>query len=161
MTEGDGTQRPTNLVDLMAELIPPPEPAPISLMPQTLGWPILIALLAVLTFLVLRRVMRARQAEAYRKTALAALGTSGSDPEKVALILRQTALTAFPRKDVASLHGQDWLAFLDATSEQPSFQGPDGNALITLPYSDASSLPDATVALVRHWILYHNRTSAP
>ncbi|MEM6578082.1 MAG: DUF4381 domain-containing protein [Pseudomonadota bacterium] len=161
MSDETTSDSPTNLVDLMAELIPPPEPAPISLVPQTLGWPVLVLLLAGLTTIVLRRIIQARRAEAYRDAALAALDAAGTAPDTVARVLRQTALTAFPRAQVASLHGTDWLTFLEKTGGRADLHDAGGEALITLPYSDATALPDASLELVRHWIRHHDRTLQP
>jgi len=161
MNEEDSAQTATNLADLLAELIPPPEPAPISLVPQTLGWPILLVLLAGLAAWVLHRWRKTKRAEAYRGLALAALDDAGAAPASVALVLRQTALTAFPRAQVAGLHGRDWLTFLEKTGGGAGFLGPDGEALVTLPYSDATPLPEASVALVRDWIRNHDRMTAP
>ena len=62
MNGEDTAQRPTNLADLMAELIQPPEPAPISLVPQTLGWPVLLVLLVALTAFIAYRTIKARRA---------------------------------------------------------------------------------------------------
>ncbi|MEL7011905.1 MAG: DUF4381 domain-containing protein [Pseudomonadota bacterium] len=160
MSDEASTERPTNLADLMAELIPPPEPAPISLVPQTLGWPIALVLLAGLTAFGIHHWIKARRAEAYRHAALDALDAAGSAPKEVALVLRQTALAAFPRETVASLHGQDWLDFLASTGGQSGFQGPDGQNLITMPYSEEGALPEPTLAMVRDWIRHHDRTAA-
>ncbi len=158
---GDETpDRPTNLVDLMNELIAPPEPAPISLMPQTIGWPILALLLIGLITFVVWRLQRKRRAEAYRVAALTALDSAKGDAETVARILRQTALTAFPRTDVASLYGSDWLTFLDTTCPNASFQTGPGAALATAPYQQSTNLQDEAVAAVRHWIVHHSRTVA-
>ncbi|MEM1151713.1 MAG: DUF4381 domain-containing protein [Pseudomonadota bacterium] len=159
MSDATATEKPTNLVDLMAELIPPPEPAPISLMPQTVGWPILLLLVAGLAALLLRRRLKMRHAEAYRRAALTALDAAGMAPADVALVLRQTALAAYPRSDVASLYGQDWLDFLARTGGQSGFKGPEGQALVRLPYSDEATLPAPTIQLVRDWIREHDRAA--
>ncbi len=161
MTDEDVPQTPPNLVDLMGALIPPPEPAPISLMPQTWGWPVLVVVLAGLVAYVAHRLRQTRQAEAYRGAALAALEEAGTAPAEVALVLRQAALAAYPRAQVASLHGQDWLSFLQKTGGQPGFCAPEGEALITQPYKEASPLPQASLALVRDWIRHHDRTIRP
>lgn len=160
MSDEATAPRPTNLADLMAELIPPPEPDPISLVPQTLGWPVAVVLLLALTVFLALRMIRARRAEAYRRAALIALDAAGTEPGNVAKVLRQTALTAFPRDRVASLHGQDWLDFLAETGGQESFRGEQGQALITLPYSNSSQLSQATLSLARDWIRTHDRTAA-
>jgi Ca-activated chloride channel family protein len=161
MNPEDEVQRPTNLADLMAELVPPPEPAQISLVPQTLGWPVLAVLVTGLVVFAVLRIARHRRAEAYRKAALAALDAAGPDPESVARILRQTALTAFPRKDVAGLYGEGWLAFLDATCDGVAFRSDAGQPLVTAPYNAQAELPEGTLRQIRRWISHHRRAQTP
>ncbi|MEM1235711.1 MAG: DUF4381 domain-containing protein [Pseudomonadota bacterium] len=159
MNPEDTNEGPTNLADLMAELIPPPEPEPISLLPQTLGWPLLAIILIVAVVVFGRRYVKARRAEAYRAAALTALDEAGSASLAVATVLRQTALAAYPRSQVAGLYGQDWLEFLKATSNDSRFLGDAGQALVTAPYAGSAALPDATLGLVRHWIRRHDRSA--
>ena len=161
MNGEDISPSPTNLVDLMNELVPPPEPEPISLVPQTIAWPILAGLIIALGVFLIWRLRRKRHAEAYRAAALLALESSENDPETVARILRQTALTAFPRTDVASLYGSEWLAFLDATCDTAEFQTGPGAALASAPYRTAEALSDATIRAVQNWIRCHKRPVAP
>jgi len=151
-------ERPTNLADLLAELVPPSEPEPISLLPQTIGWPILAILLTALGIFVVLRVQRHRRAEAYRKVALRELNAAGLDPAAVTRVLRQTALTAYPRTKVAGLFGPDWLAFLEATCPGTAFHTPAGEALITAPYVAQTNLSAESLDLARHWVAHHQRT---
>lgn len=155
-TEGS----PTNLVDLMAELVPPPEPEPISMMPETTGWLVVAVLVVGLGAYLIVRYRRHKRAEAYRGAALAALDAAGSDPEAVARILRQTALTAFPREEVAGLSGGAWLRFLDQTCDAGAFEGPAGQALVTAPYRSQATLSQESLQLVRHWVSHHKREGA-
>jgi hypothetical protein len=87
-------------------------------------------------------------------------------PEKLArisVLLRQVALARFPRRQVASLTGQAWLGFLDASGGQGRFtQGP-GQVLAGSPYQ--RSLPadldtDALMALIRDWVKLNMRRPA-
>ena len=70
-------------------------------------------------------------------------------------LTRRLALTRFPRQDIASLTGQDWLRFLDSSGGDGQFlQGP-GRVLAQGPY--LRELPDeidshALTALIRQWI---------
>ncbi|MDD9716708.1 DUF4381 domain-containing protein [Dinoroseobacter sp. PD6] len=144
-----------NLVDLFDALTPIAEPAPISLAPQTAGWWVLgAALLTALAFAVVAW-RRHRRATAYRRAALKALADAGEDPVQIAALLRRTALAAFPRAEVAGLHGPDWLAFLDRTAPGTGFAAsPEGTALTQAPYRQAP--PAKRLATkARHWITRH------
>lgn len=106
---------PDNLVDLMEQLVEPAAPEPVSLAPQTAGWTVLgiVLLAAILVFGF--RWFKAWRANAYRREAALALDEAGADSAGIAMILRRTALSAFPREDVASLTGDAWIGFLNDT----------------------------------------------
>jgi hypothetical protein len=106
--------------------------------------------------------------EPLRRAALAELdaierGTTQSQPNgtvaALALLVRRTALAAFPREEVAALAGPPWLAFLDRHAAGHDFaQGP-GRVLGLGPYQPASINTDQTRALidvVRCWIKTHH-----
>ncbi|MEM8553824.1 MAG: DUF4381 domain-containing protein [Pseudomonadota bacterium] len=159
MTPEDAETEMTTLADLLDQLVSPPEPAPISMVPQTIGWPILALMVVALAGFLYWRSRQHRLANAYRQEALAALDVAAT-PTDVARILRQTALTAFPRTDVASLHGPDWLAFLDKTCTKAQFtQGP-GQAIASAPYAPLGTLPSEATSAVRHWIAHHRTEGA-
>lgn len=142
------------LVDLIDLLEPPPDPAPISMLPQTVGWIwVGLALIGILGFAIHRWRVR-RAANAYRVAALAELKSAASDPVAIADILRRTALMAFPRTDVAGLHGDDWLAFLDRTGGGSAFREGQGRALATAPYRPGEA-PAGLAGLAAGWIRGH------
>ncbi|WP_299356032.1 DUF4381 domain-containing protein [uncultured Shimia sp.] len=149
-----------NLVELLDLLRPIPEPEPISMVPETQGWLWLALILSLVLMWVVRRVMHNRKANAYRRSALAELEGAKGDPALVAAILRRAALVAYPRRQVVSLTGQDWLRFLDETCEGVSFSTP-GSALLTVsPYRDDGQRVDA--ALLKQcqiWIRKHRKES--
>ena len=146
---------PTNLVDLIGRLSEPPEPAPISLVPQTAGWWVLGALLiSALAYGLWRFLLRWR-ADAYRRAALIALERAADDPAAIASILRRAALAAYPRDEVAGLAGADWIAFLRETGSFPEAAGP---ILVRAPYApggDAGTLREAG----ERWIRTHRRAA--
>jgi hypothetical protein len=86
-----------------------------------------------------------------RATALAAL----------AELMKRTAVTAYPREDVASLTGAEWTAFLDRTGRDSAFTQGGGVALEEVSYdgSAASGIDDAKAGelarLVRDWLTHH------
>lgn len=143
-----------NLIELLDRLEPAPEPPLISLMPQTIGWLWLALGLAVALVFLIRRVLRHRRANAYRRAGLAALSTVGDDPAQIAGILRRTALAAYPREDVAELTGDRWLAFLDQSFSGDGFCNGPGRVVAEAPYRNvagSSGLAD----LARRWIAEH------
>jgi hypothetical protein len=102
-------------------------PEPISWLPHTWGWAVLVgALLIVLALASLRGILRYR-ANAYRREALYLL--EGIEPRirnydtraeairEVARILKRTALAAWNRGQVAALSEKDWASFLDQKGE--------------------------------------------
>jgi hypothetical protein len=68
-------------------------------------------------------------------------------------LLRRVALAREPRRQVAGLVGDDWLAYLDSRGATSQFSSGQGRALLSLPYGgDAATDIDALTSLVRHWI---------
>ncbi|MFA3917009.1 DUF4381 domain-containing protein [Ruegeria hyattellae] len=142
-----------DLIDLLEEV---PEPRAIPLTPQTPGWIVMGVVAAALLFLLLHWMLRRHRAEAYRRAALRELAQAGDDPGAVATILRRTALVAFPRAEVASLAGSDWLAFLDGTFKGTGFLDGAGKDFATAPFRPHAPNPEAK-KLARDWIRGHRR----
>lgn len=73
-----------------------------------------------------KRILRQIQGDASR-----------DDWQKVAdisTLLRRTAISCYPREQVAELTGQDWLLFLDRPFSSPRFATPLGRSLLEVPY---------------------------
>jgi len=148
-------------------------PTPVSWAPQTVGWAVLAAVLVVLLAWWGWRAWKRAQANRYRKVALAEIDrvevALREDPSKgrVALgavneILKRTALTAWPRAEVAALAGEEWLEFLDATGEGRDFRGGPGRLLADRVYAPGGLPTDekerqAFFEAVRGWIRHHRR----
>jgi uncharacterized protein DUF4381 len=144
-----------NLVELFDLLEPVPEPAPISMMPQTAGW-LWLGLVCVVFLIGVAWVLRRRWREnAYRRQALLEL-KKATEPNDLAILLRRTALAAYPRKDVASLQGPDWLTFLDGSYQGSAFSGDAGKALVAAPYVRRADVEDLK-PLVATWIKSHRK----
>jgi hypothetical protein len=156
----DGHPAPRSLIDLIDQLVEPPEPAPVAMTPQTWGWAVLAALLALALAWIAWRAWRHRRANAYRRAALAALASAGDDPVAIADILRRTALAAWPRETVAGLAGADWLRFLDATGGGGGFADGPGTALVSAPYRAGPPAPGLG-ALAERWVRRHRVEVAP
>ena len=74
-----------------------------------------------------------RQRSAYRRAGLLLLETAESNYE-VSVALKRVALAAFPREEVAPLHGQVWGMFLKQTCPAENFEhlvGADESASAT------------------------------
>jgi hypothetical protein len=87
--------------------------------------------------------------------ALAAQEAGTQPAAALALLVRRTALAAFPREQVAALAGPAWLAFLDRTYDGQEFSQGAGRMLETAAYgpvrADSAEL-GRLIDLVRRWI---------
>ncbi len=147
-------------------------PDPVRWLPQTVGWYALLGL--VLLALPWWGYGRLRHflANRYRRLALAELTALEGELKasekraqalvKVPVLLKKTALSAFPRVEVAGLSGEKWMTFLDHTMGGKEFTEGPGRLLRELAYMPASrveQLSEAGVAdlvrLVRRWIKRH------
>lgn len=142
-----------SLVELLDRLEPVPEPAPISMWPQTIGWLWLSLIVLFALGYIAYRLVRYRHRTAYRRAALAELANCPDD-NALALLVRRTALAAYPRTRVASLSGPAWLSFLDRTGSGPDFTEGPGKSLATAPYRDTAA-ETGTRQAVSRWIRHH------
>jgi Ca-activated chloride channel family protein len=75
------------------------------------------------------------------------------------LLVRRTALAAFPRQQIAPLSGAAWLAFLDQSSVGTEFSRGAGRWLVSAPYAKTepndSQRPEL-IELTRRWIRGHH-----
>jgi len=112
--------------------------------PLAPGWWLIIALLfAGLGWLLLRGWRRYRL-NAPRRYALRTLAAaeaeyiSHQDPvrlaQQVSVLLRRAMLAYAPRREVAGLTGESWLAWLDRDLPVPYFHTEGGKSLLQLPY---------------------------
>ncbi len=149
------------------------EPAAISWWPPATGFWILLALLLVWMIATGLRFWIRYRRNSYRREALVLLKqiTPGLQPEQtrgsalaeVAVLLKRTALSTYPREDVAELSGEEWLAFLDRSGHTSRFS--DGTAAILGNISwqpqAGANLSDQNlkelINTVQHWINHHHR----
>ncbi len=139
---------PADLSNLR-DIVVPPE---VALWPPAPGWWILlaggIAMVAIFAGMIVARYRR----NAYRRAALVALDTA--DAGDISTILKRAALAAWPRAEVASLTGADWLAFLDRTARSDVFTRGAGRDLETLAFGGAGDR-QAVLTAARRWIRRH------
>lgn len=149
----------TGLMDLMHDLV---VPEPVAWTPQTSGWPILAAWLAVVTLVGIAHWLAYRRRNRYRREAeslLAAIENRAEvDPVdaavQIATLVKRTALVAYPREQVASLYGAEWAAFLrESSAEDPLVVGAADRLAAAAYQSDADGRVLVTPA--RRWIRRH------
>jgi hypothetical protein len=144
------------LVELLELLEPVPEPTEISLWPQTEGWIWFVIVLVASAGWLVRRWLLRRRTNAYRRAALKEIAAADNDSAALAEILRRTALAAFPRADVAALHGERWLDFLDRAYGGSGFRNGPGRVLATAPYAPVNGATDLA-PLATDWVRRHRR----
>jgi hypothetical protein len=110
----------TNQVYSLSKLHDIVVPEPVSWWPPAPGVWVLLCLAAVVVIALAWRFLRSWRSNAYRRAGLALLADAGTAYD-ISVILKRVALAAFPREQVASLHGQDWAAFLNQTCTQCDF----------------------------------------
>ncbi|SEA23232.1 protein of unknown function [Desulfuromusa kysingii] len=133
----------------------PPTP---SWWPLAPGWYLLIVLLLLILLLLWFLWQRAQRLR-YRRQVLQQLdqlAKMDSDHTLIAelsVLLRRSALHAFPDENCAALNGEEWLQFLDRHAAEPSFTTGIGRCLAAGPYQPTSEVDrDALLALCRCWL---------
>jgi hypothetical protein len=137
-------------------------PAAISWLPQTTGWKVVgIALAALALYHGWRRLRhwyrnRYRREAATRLAQLARRGEGALLAADVNRLLKLTALAAFPREQVAQLHGVPWIEFLNRQCTSPPFNSAQADLLalgayraIAVDGADRTALVDSSLAWVR------------
>jgi hypothetical protein len=144
--------------------------------PLAVGWYWLGSLILLISIYVCVRAFIHWRHNCYRREALAELSRCErllADPAqkpyalyKIAELLKRTAVTAYPREEVATLTGPDWFAFLDRTGKGSSFSVQDGAILERAIYDSASVAQfddtriNALVSTSRQWLKSHRREIA-
>jgi len=154
----DGLNLP-ELLELMHGLV---MPDPVSLTPITPAWLILAGWLLAMLILAARYLMKRRRLNRYRREALAVLRTIENEKDlcpvesaqRIAALIKRTALAAYPRREVASLSGKDWAKFLKESANNDRQIADAAEMLAAAAYR-----PDADgrklSAPARRWIRLH------
>ena len=152
-------------------------PAPAPWWPLAPGWYWVLGLLVVMLLAALITGLIRWQHNRYRREALAELARQevalqNADLRSPALLslaelLKRTAVTAFPREDVATLTGPKWFEFLDYTARGSRFHDALGAMLENAIYDprtvdtlDPQRL-HSVVEAIRHWIKFHDTRLEP
>ena len=142
-------------------------PVPVSWWPPAPGWVIVSAVLVMVLGWWLIRAIRHWQSNSYRREALVLLGKIDGSGTELPILIKRVALSAYPRERVASLTGEQWLAFLDQTGHTDAFTTGAGRWLARLPYEPRLTASLSTTELtglrtaVRDWILRHQPEEIP
>ena len=151
-------------LDLLHDIV---QAEPVGFWPPAPGWYVLAAILSLVLLVVVWRYIKRWHRDRYRRLALKELqyikdsGTAEAYRELPAL-LKRTALSVWPRQEVASLSGLKWHEFLDHTSNSDQFCSASGQVLNELSYQGAGdALPTESelsmlLTAAEHWLRRHH-----
>ena len=159
---GENPYQGLNLPDLLERMHGLVMPEAVSWLPQTDGWWVLLASLLGSALLVVRKWLIHRQANRYRREALAsleALSRSATQDDsqaaaQVAELVKRTALSTYPRSEVAGLYGQAWAEFLTRTGRGDPLIAASAPKLASAAYSGEVPLAEVLPCAER-WIRRH------
>ena len=126
-------------IDQLAPIIPPET---VSFWPPQPGWYVVLFLLILVLAYLGYRIWKYRRKNAYRKAAmvrLEKLRTENMGKDAIIMVnqlLKATAIAGFDRNEVASLHGDEWLEFLDRSAYMNSFMNEPGRLLANSSFID-------------------------
>ena len=139
--------------------------------PLASGWYFLLGLLLIILVWFIYTSIKHRINNRYRRTALHQLQLLAPEVNKadkrdsvlrqIPILLKRTALTAYPRRQLASLTGKNWYDFLNSKVGTPPFTESICNSLDNISYSVGSlDTVDAEAAselmkACKHWLKHH------
>lgn len=135
-------------------------PEPVSWWPPAPFWYCVIAVAALwMLYGLIAATCRWLQ-NAYRRQALKELSEIQADfALSVSSILKRVALVSFPKQQVASLAGQDWVRFLNETCEGVDFSQQPVCMIATASSDPHQSLTESDcvqlVAEAQKWVAHH------
>lgn len=158
MSQYDGLNLP-QLLDLMHELA---SPEPVPWWPQTPGWWIVAGWLLAVLALAAWQLIKRRRRNRYRRIALAEINSLAArrdmqpdeSAQHIAAVLKRTALVAYPRTEVASLHGAEWARFLVESAGNDAQIAAAANLLASAAYRPDAD-PEALRNPASRWVRLH------
>ena len=154
-------------IDQLAPVIPPEA---VSFWPPQPGWYVLLFLILILIGFGIFKYVNYKRKNSYRLLAIKEIDNlSSKDPSIAELdllntILKATALQGYPRSVVASLHGEEWLNFLDSKATGSNFNEV-GDILVNSSFHKAETLEIKSqqwtnlLAMSKYWIKKHKANS--
>jgi hypothetical protein len=139
--------------------------------PLASGWYFLLGLLLIVLTWFTYTTIKNRTNNRYRRAALHQLELLSQEINKtdkrdsvlrqIPILLKRTALTVYPRRQLASLTGKSWHDFLNSKVSTPSFTESSCNSLDSISYSvedldtvDAEAASELLKAC-KHWLKHH------
>jgi|TARA_Y100000310_G_scaffold334724_1_gene415085 hypothetical protein len=161
----DLTQSQINPLSELRDIHLPP---PIDPWPIAAGWWVLSLLLAFSLALGVRYTYQRWRSNRYRRAGLQQLeqllqeyqGNQNAEQylNRFGELIKRIALVCFPRERVASLHGEEWVAFLDRTGHTNEFSLGQGQVLMYGAYEPETVYEVQTLhELGVKWIARHRR----
>jgi len=146
------------------DIVVPPE---VALWPLAPGWYVLAGILVLGLVWQAWRYWRQWKKNRYRATALITLSEVRAKRDRDALsqipeLLKRTALSGWPRRQVAALSGIQWHQFLDRTAATDRFGAGAGSILDRLAYAGGEDLAgndaeiDVVLEAAEFWLKHHN-----
>lgn len=141
-------------------------PEPILLWPATPGWLILLALIISIVIPLLVVARKSYLAARYRREALSELKAirqienSQQQMQQLLALLKRTALSAYPRDQVASLTGLAWWDFLSRQSGLDLSSRFLQNEMLTVynpEFIPSKESTERVFIMVNNWIKQHKR----
>ena len=146
-------------------------PANVDWWPLANGWYFLLGMLVIAIAWYSYRATQRWFANRYRRAALQELdllrGAINNNDDRdtwlrqLPVLLKRTALSAYPRHQVASLSGKDWFDFLNSTLSKPVFNDSTTITLEQLSYSSdslsaiESPVTSELINAIAQWIKHH------
>ena len=146
-----------NLQDLNPIIVP----EPVGWLPLAPGWIVLGVIFGVLLAVLAWKRWLKWRGQRYRREALRELGAM-PELDRLPGLLKRTALSAWPREEVAALSGPAWHRFLDDSAGLETFSDGLGQRLDQLAYGSSKLAADDEAALraaARDWLRLHRRAS--
>jgi hypothetical protein len=152
-------------------------PATVGWWPLASGWYLLFGLVLVSLAWFGYRSLYHWKKNRYRRAALHELqllenginkpGERDAHLRKIPVLLKRTALSVYPRSQIASLSGESWFQFLNSTVKNPLFTKATASTLNTVSYStgELSTVdPQSAKALLgasKSWLKSHQPRARP
>lgn len=124
-------------------------PEPPGIWPLAPGWYISLIVVLIGLGLIIHVLKKRYRLNQPKKEALRLLHQVREDFKKdpnsqiacatIGELLKRVALSYYPRKEVASLHGQEWIAFLNKTGKKIDFN-PEASLLLEVPFQPPQTL---------------------
>ncbi|NNM59451.1 MAG: DUF4381 domain-containing protein [Legionellales bacterium] len=121
------------------------QPPPVSWWPLAPGWYILLGLVMIIAVIGAYYAYRHFKKWHRKRLVLSQIQAlklwfaEHADTQQVAsqlsILLKQVVFVSYPPQEVAGLHGEDWLLFLDRVSRSSKYSQGCGRLLMTAPYA--------------------------